>query len=116
MLFLAKISAFILLYLKQGGEKNSPPFHSEIMFLCANPSGQTVDEKRRAHCHDENYNDTDNQVLDHVTGIDLFFVSVCNGDFNTDVRTPDDDHRRKRDYNVSPRSGRGSRPVPLPAN
>ena len=70
------------------------------MFLCANPSGQTVDEKRRAHCHDENYNDTDNQVFHHIACVDLLFVAVRDCNLDADISTPDDDHRRESDYDV----------------
>ena len=47
------------------------------MRLRSYPSGKTVDKQRRTHCNDEDDNDTDNKVFDHITSIDFFFVLVC---------------------------------------
>ncbi len=61
------------------------------------PSGQTVNEQRRAHCNHEDNDNADDEVLDHVFCIDLLFVAVRNGDLDADICAPNDDDRRKRD-------------------
>ena len=91
-------------YVTERSRKPDKVSAQKISDLSADPSGQTVDEQRRAHCHDEDYDDADDEILDHVAGVDLLFVAVRDGDFNADVRTPDDDDRRESDDDVDPKA------------
>ena len=50
----------------------------------------------------EDDNDTDDKVLDHISGIDFLLVLMCDCDFDTDKRAPYDDHRRKSHNDVDP--------------
>ena len=79
------------------GGKQRAAFLFSLPFLRADPSGQAVDEQRRAHRHDEDNDDADDELLHHVFGVDLLFVPMCNGDLDADIRAPDDDDRRERD-------------------
>ena len=84
------------------GGKQRAAFLFRLPFLRADPSGQAVDEKRCAHRDDEDNDDADDEILDHVAGVDLLFVAVRNGDLDADIRAPDDDDRRERDNDVEP--------------
>ena len=88
----------------QGGGCYRRPAPFSLLSGRVYPSGKTVDEKRRTHCHYENNDNTDDEVLYHIAGIDFLFIAVCNGDFNADICTPYNDDRRECDYYIDSRA------------
>ena len=72
--------------------------------LCAYPSGQAVNEQRRTHCDDEYNDDADDEIFDHVASVDFFLVAVRDGNFNADIRTPNNDDRRESDDDIDPKT------------
>ena len=67
------------------------------------PSGKTADKKGCAHSDNEDYNDTNNKVFDHIAGIDFFLVLVSDRNLNTYVCAPNHHNGGKRNYNIDPK-------------
>ena len=72
------------------------------MRLRSYPSGKTVDKKRCTHCDDEDNNDTDDKVFDHISRIDFFLVLVCDCNLNSYESTPHDNYAGKCHYDIEP--------------